>query len=80
MAPIYAEAHPNPNPLWAPLVTVLAAQKLSGKAPLVPALRDYILLITILVAFLEVSSQQLSPIQATVVMGLSGITRINPDI
>jgi hypothetical protein len=33
--------------------TVLAAQPPSAHGPLEPALRDYILLITILVAFLE---------------------------
>ena len=38
------------------------------------ALRDYILLITILVAFLEATAQQLEPIQPPVVMGLSGIS------
>jgi hypothetical protein len=77
LAPIYADAHCNP--LWAPLETVLAAQQSSGQAPLEPALRDYILLITILVAFLEASAQQLSPIQSPVVMGLTGITRINSN-
>jgi hypothetical protein len=38
------------NPLRAPLETVLAAQPASPRSPLEPALRDYILLITILVA------------------------------
>lgn len=38
-------------------------------------LRDYILLITILVAFLEATAQHLRPIQPPVVMGFSGITR-----
>jgi hypothetical protein len=45
----YAEA--NANPLWVPLETVLAAQPPSAHGALEPALRDYILLITILVAF-----------------------------
>ena len=43
--------------------------------PLEPALRDYILLITILVAFLEATAQQLTPIQAAVVMRFSGVSR-----
>ena len=46
-----------------PLETVLAAQPPSSHGPLEPALRDYILLITILVAFLEATAQQLTPIE-----------------
>ena len=42
--------------------------------PLNGALRDYILLITILVAFLAATAQQLKPIQSPVVMGLGGIS------
>jgi hypothetical protein len=38
------------------------------------ALRDYILLITILVAFLEATARQLRPYQPPVVMGLGGIS------
>jgi len=41
--------------------TVLAAQPPTAHGPLEPALRDYILLITILVAFLEATAQQLRP-------------------
>ena len=37
-----------------------------------PALRDYILLITILVAFLEATAQQLNPSEPGVVMGFRG--------
>jgi hypothetical protein len=59
LAEIYSVA--RTNPLWAPLETVLAAQPPSAHGPLEPALRDYILLITILVAFLEATSQQLRP-------------------
>jgi len=59
LAEIYAES--RINPLWAPLETVLAAQPPSALGPLEPALRDYILLITILVAFLEATAQQLRP-------------------
>jgi hypothetical protein len=72
LAEIYAEA--LTKPLWTPLETVLAVQPPSAHGPLDPALRDYILLITILVAFLEASTQQLRPYQPQVVMGLSGIT------
>ena len=66
---------PNQDPLWPPLETVLAAQPPSSHGPLEPALRDYILLITILVAFLEATAQQLTPIQAAVVMRFSGVSR-----
>jgi hypothetical protein len=53
---------------------VLAAQPPSAHGPLDPALRDYILLVTILVAFLEAAVQRLRPYQPPVVMGFSGIT------
>jgi hypothetical protein len=69
---IYTEA--KANPLWVPLETALAAQPNTSNGPLDPALRDYILLITILVAFLEATAQQLQPYQPPVVMGLSGVT------
>jgi hypothetical protein len=59
LAEVYVEA--RTNPLWAPLETVLAAQPASPRSPLEPALRDSILLITILVAFLEATAQQLRP-------------------
>ena len=62
------------NPLWTPLETVLAAQPPTPHGPLDPALRDYILLITILVAFLEAAAQQLRPFQPPVVMSFSGVT------
>jgi hypothetical protein len=42
-----------------------------------PGLREYILLITILVAFLEATAQQLQPMRPSVVMGLSGVTSVN---
>ncbi|MDM7953601.1 MAG: hypothetical protein QUV07_10375 [Cyanobium sp. CZS 25K] len=74
LAAVYAEA--RANPLWVPLESVLAAQQASAQGPLEPALRDYVLLITILVAFLEATAQQLTPIQPPVVMGLAGISRI----
>ncbi len=74
LAEVYAEA--RRNPLWAPLETVLAAQPPSAHGPLDPVLRNYMLLITILVAFLEATAQQLTPLKAAVVMGFSGINRI----
>ncbi|GDX77695.1 hypothetical protein LBMAG41_27750 [Cyanobium sp.] len=76
LAEIYAEA--RTNPLWAPLEAVLAAQPPSAHGPLEPVLRDYILLITILVAFLEATAQQLRPYQPPVVMGFSGVVRQAP--
>jgi hypothetical protein len=62
------------NPLWLPLEAVLNAQPPAPQGPLDPALRDYILLITILVAFLEATAQQLQPYQPAVVMRFSGIS------
>ena len=47
---------------------------LVGVARVDTALRDYILLITILVAFLEAAAQQLRPFQPPVVMSFSGVT------
>jgi hypothetical protein len=66
------------NPLWTPLETVLAAQPPTPHGPLDPALRDYILLITILVAFLEATAHQLRPFQPPVVMSFSGVMRQQP--
>ncbi|MCP9788043.1 hypothetical protein KBY99_03485 [Cyanobium sp. Maggiore-St4-Cus] len=65
------------NPLWRPLDTVLAAQPPTAHGPLDQALRDYILLVTILVAFLEATAQQLKPIQPPVVMELGGVNAVN---
>jgi hypothetical protein len=47
----------------------------AGEPPVDPTLRDYILLITILVAFLEAAAQQLTPQPPAVVMGFSGVIR-----
>ena len=65
------------NTLQAPLETVLPAQPPTAHGPLEQALRDYILLITILVAFLEAAAQQFKLIQPPVVMALGGITAVN---
>ena len=45
-----------------------------GDPPVDPDLRDYILLITILVAFLEAAAQQLTPRPPAVVMGFANQT------
>lgn len=74
---------PAKNPLWEPLERILDEQlqppKGSAGESKAPDrfLRDFILLITILVAFLEATAQQLQPLQPPVVMGFSGITRSN---
>jgi hypothetical protein len=67
-------AQAGTNPLWTPPETVLAAQPPTPHRPLDPSLRNYILLITILVAFLEATAQQLQAMRPPVVMGLGGIT------
>jgi hypothetical protein len=67
----YREA--QANQLWAPLQQALDNARTSGGTPLDPALRDFILLITILVAFLEAAAQQLRPYEPPVVMRFSGI-------
>jgi hypothetical protein len=75
LAEVYADA--RTNPLWKPLETVLAAQPPTAHGSLEPVLRDYILLITILVAFLEATAQQLQPIHPPVLMRFSGVCRSN---
>ena len=69
---VYANA--RLNSLWGPMETALALQPESSQGPLDHCLRDYILLITILVAFLEATAQQLKPFNPTVVMRFSGIS------
>jgi len=71
LAEAYREA--QANPLWAPLQQALDNARGAVDQPLDPALRDYILLITILVAFLEATALQLRPLQPPVVMRFSGI-------
>jgi hypothetical protein len=61
------------NSLWLPLEQILQENVSRDGAPLDRALRDYILLITILVAFLEAAAQQLSPQPPALVMGFKGI-------
>lgn len=75
LAQAYAAA--RSNTLWQPLERILQEKVGGDGSPLDPALRDYILLITILVAFLEATAQQLRPIQPPVVMGFSGVSRNN---
>ena len=75
----YAAAHANS--LWQPLERILQEQVGVDSSPLEPGLCDYILLITILVAFLEAAAQQLRPQPPVVVMGFGGIQspRSEPD-
>lgn len=74
--------HARKNPLWEPLERILDEQlQYNGSAGDSTApnrfLRDYILLTTILVAFLEATAQQLRPLRPPVVMGFSAITKSN---
>ena len=75
LAEVYEPA--RANALWVPLDMVLAAQPPTAHGPLDQALRDYILLVTILVAFPEATAQQHQPIRPPVVMGLSGVNAVN---
>ncbi len=61
------------NPLWEPLKKVLAKTSDTGGPSVNPALPDYILLITIMVAFLEAAAQKLTPQPPQLVMGFGGI-------
>jgi len=54
-----AYAHARLNSLWGPLEAALASQPESSQGVLDPFLRDYILLITILVAFLEPTARSM---------------------
>ena len=65
---VYEDA--RANPLWGILERLLADHV--GKDP---SLRDYILLITILVAFLEDIARQLTPLQPPIVMCFSKSNR-----
>jgi hypothetical protein len=67
------------NPLWLPLERILQEKVIGDGTPLDPTLRDYILLITILVAFLEAAAQQLTPQAPAVVMGFAGIRPTHQD-
>ena len=73
LAQAYAAA--RANSLWPPLDRILQEKVGGDGSPLDPALRDYILLITILVAFLEAAAQKLAPQPAPVVMGFTGLTQ-----
>ena len=73
LAQAYAAA--RANSLWPPLDRILQEKVGGDGSPLDPALRDYILLITILVAFLEAAAQKLAPHSPAVVMGFSGLTQ-----
>ena len=68
LADAYTEA--RSNPLWRPV-----EQLLVDKGSVDPELRNYILLITILVAFLEATAQQLSPLTPPALMSFGGIIK-----
>ena len=68
-----AYAAARSNSLWLPLERILQDKVGTDGSPLDPALQDYILLITILVAFLEATAQQLRPLRPPVVMGFAGV-------
>ena len=70
-----AYAAARSNSLWLPLERILQEKVGSDGSPLDPALRDYILLITILVAFLEAAAQKLTPLPPAVVMGFGGLAQ-----
>jgi hypothetical protein len=71
----HAFAAARSNPLWPPLERILQEKVGADGTPLDPALRDYILLITILVAFLEAAAHQLAPQPPAVVMGFTGLVQ-----
>lgn len=60
--------------LWQPLKRILQEQVGAAGTPLDPALRDTILQIKILGAFLEAAAQQLRPQPPSEVMGFEGLT------
>jgi hypothetical protein len=61
------------NPLWGAMQSIVEKHLHGELQPEDIALRDYILLITILVAFLEAAAQQLTPLKPSVVMGFWGL-------
>ena len=73
LAEAYKQA--QQNPLWGPLSLVLDSSGGHERGPIEPALRNYILLITILVAFLEATAQQLNPLKPPVLMSFGGIIK-----
>jgi hypothetical protein len=69
LANVYSDA--RLNPLWHSLETALTTQAPVAQPPLEPALLNFILLITILVAFLEAVAHQQEPFKPAVVMRFS---------
>lgn len=68
------------NPLWEPLERILDEQlqpiaRAGDSTTTDRFLRDYILLITILVAFLEATAQQVRPMEPTAAMRMTGVMR-----
>jgi hypothetical protein len=75
-----AYAAARENSLRLPLERILQQQVGGpGEPPVEAGLRDYILLITILVAFLEAAAQKLAPMPPAVVMGFAGIRPPHQD-
>ncbi len=70
---VQAYAAARDNSLWLLLGWILQQQVSGPGEPPVQDLLDYVLLITILVAFLEAAVQQLSPQSSPFVMGFAGI-------
>lgn len=75
--------HARESPLWEPLERILdehlkPEDSSSEGMARDHSLRDYILLITILVAFLESMTQQVEPLSSRVSMGFRGIFPANP--
>jgi murein L,D-transpeptidase YcbB/YkuD len=66
------------NPLWEALEQLVQQQQ-GPRAVQNPGLVDFILLITILVAFLEAMAQQIKPVQPFLVMGFEGISQNPPE-
>jgi len=60
-------------PHWPPLERILEEKVICDGTPPDPALRNYNLLITILMAFLEAADQKHSPQSPPFVMGFAGI-------
>ena len=75
--------HARENPLWRPLERILDEQlqrnpSARERGDIDLSLRDYILLITILVAFMEATAHQVHPIQTPVVMSMTGVVNSGP--
>jgi hypothetical protein len=65
------------NLLWSPMQLILrkyiAEEEDASQAKNDPELEGFVLLITILVAFLEATARQIKPVPPALVMGFSGV-------